>query len=171
MDISAIVLGLHPSAIPLTDFSISQPYGASPYISKWNTEKLGPVPSQTQLEAAWPEVQLAQARLAQMVIIKQGFLSTVSAPVTDGAENIWEGGMTSGSSIFLACQLAQQQGATSITLYDAAKAPHSMTIAEGMSVAALIGAAYQAALGQKNTLYAQIAAAPTVADVQAVVWP
>ena len=114
---------------------------------------------------------LSRARLIQKAIIKQGFLSTVSAPVTDSSGNVWEGGMASGNSILLGCQLAQQQGATSITLYDAAKAPHSMTIAEGMAVAALIGAAYQAALGQKNTLYAQSAAATTVADVQAVVWP
>ena len=42
-----------------------------------------------------------------------------------------------------------------------------MTIAEGMDVAALIGQAYQVALGTKNSLNAQIAAAQTVSGVQA----
>ena len=113
---------------------------------------------------------LLSAQRAQKVLIKSGFLSAANANVTDSSGNIWEGGMASGNSIFLGCQLAQQNGATSITLYDAAKAPHSMTIAEGMAVAALIGTTYQTALGTKNALYGQINAATTVSAVQAIIY-
>jgi len=114
---------------------------------------------------------LLSVQRAQKVLIKSGFLSAANANVTDSNGIIWEGGMASGNSIFLGCQLAQLNSATSITLYDAAKAPHSMTIAEGMAVAALIGTTYQTALGTKNALYGQIDAATTVSAVQAVVWP
>jgi hypothetical protein len=113
---------------------------------------------------------LSTAQLKQRLTIKQSFLQASTANVTDSSGVIWEGGMASGNSIFPGCQLAQQAGAASITLYDAAKAPHSMTVAEGMGVAALIGAAYQTALGKKNTLYASIAAAKTVSAVQKIVW-
>lgn len=34
----------------------------------------------------------------------------------------------------------------------------------------ILGAAYQTALGKKNTLYASIAAAKTVSAVQKIVW-
>ena len=114
--------------------------------------------------------QLQAAQTSQRALVKQSFTAAANANVTDSAGNVWEGGMASGNSIFLACQLAQHAGATSITLYDAAKNPHSMTIAEGMGVAALIGQAYQVALGTKNSLNAQIAAAQTVSAVQAVTW-
>ncbi len=113
---------------------------------------------------------LQQARRNQKYQIKQPFLTAANANVTDSNGVTWEGGMASGNSIFLGCQLAQQSGATSITLYDAAKAPHSMTIAEGMAVAALIGTSYQKALGQKNALYGQIDAAQTVSAVQSIIY-
>ena len=114
---------------------------------------------------------LQAAQLQQRITIKQSFIQASTANVADSNGVIWEGGMASGNSIFLGCQLAQQAGATTITLFDAAKAPHSMTIAEGMAVAALIGAAYQTALGTKNSLYTQITAATSVSAVQAIVWP
>ena len=113
---------------------------------------------------------LAQAKTTQRALIKSSFLSASTANVTDSKGIVWEGGMQSGNSIFLGCQLAQQAGQTTITLYDASKAPHSMTIAEGMGVAALIGTAYQEALAKKNTLYANIDAAKSVSEVQSVTW-
>jgi len=122
-----------------------------------------PAPTSAQL--------LAQAQAAQRALIKSSFIAASTANVTDSNGIGWEGGIQSGNSIFLGCQLAQQEGQTTITLYDASKAPHSMTIAEGMGVAALIGGAYQRALATKNSLYAQVSGADTVAAVQAVVWP
>ncbi len=171
MDLTAIILQLYPTAIPLVDFTISRTFIGEPTISRWNTAKLGAQPTAAKLDTAWPSVQLGIAKAAQSALIKSAFLTASTANVTDANGIAWEGGMASGNSIFLGCQLAQQMGQTSITLFDAAKAPHSMTIAEGMSVAALIGSAYQTALGQKNALYAQIDAATTVSAVQTVVWP
>ena len=168
MDVSAIILSLYPSAIPLTDFVVSKPWNQPVQIVRWNAAKLGVQPTFAQLEAAWPAAQLQAAQTSQRALVKQSFTAAANANVTDSAGNVWEGGMASGNSIFLACQLAQHAGATCITLYDAAKNPHSMTIAEGMDVAALIGQAYQVALGTKNSLNAQLAAAQTVSGVQAI---
>jgi len=139
-------------------------------IALWNTAKLGLQPTEAQLEAAWPAAQLQQAQTAQRAIIKSSFITASTANVTDSNGIVWEGGMQSGNSIFLACQLAQHAGQTTITLYDASKAPHNMTIAEGMGVAALIGTAYQEALAKKNTLYANIDAATSVSEVQSITW-
>ena len=170
MNYSAAILSLYPDAIPLVDFALAKPWGAPVEILKWNAAKLGPQPTLAQLEAAWPAAQLQAAQTSQRALVKQSFTAAANANVTDSAGNVWEGGMASGNSIFLACQLAQHAGATSITLYDAAKNPHSMTIAEGMDVAALIGQAYQVALGTKNSLYGEINAATTIATVQGVDW-
>lgn len=170
MDITAIILHLHPTAIPLVDFTISRTFIGEPTISRWNTAKLGAQPTASQLEAAWPSVQLDIAKAAQSALIKSAFLTASTANVTDANGIAWEGGMASGASIYLGCQLAQQQGAANVTLFDAAKAPHSMPIAEGTAVAVLIGLAYQTALERKNTLYANIGRAVSVAEVQAVVW-
>ena len=139
-------------------------------IMMWNIDKLGPQPTEEQLEAAWPAAQLQQAKTTQRALIKSSFIAASTANVTDSNGIVWEGGMQSGNSIFLGCQLAQQAGQATITLYDASKAPHSMTIAEGMGVAALIGTAYQEALAKKNTLYANIDAAKSVSEVQSVTW-
>lgn len=114
---------------------------------------------------------LANARAGQKAIIKKSFTAAANANVTDANGVIWEGGFSSGNSIFLACQLAQQTNQSNITLYDASKTPHTMTVAEGMVAAALIGEAYQKALGTKNSLYANIDAASTVSAVQKVTWP
>ncbi len=81
-------------------------------ITYWNTAKLGPQPTQAQLEAAWPAVQLQTAQTQQRATIKQSFTNAASANVTDSNGVTWEGGESSGNSIFLGCQLAQQAGAT-----------------------------------------------------------
>ena len=127
--------------------------------------------TQTNPHAPTAAELLAQAQAAQKAIIKTSFVAAANANVTDSNGITWEGGFSSGNSIFLACQLAQQSNETSITLYDAAKAAHSMTIAEGMAVAKLIGDAYQKALGTKNSQYASIDAANTVSAVQKITWP
>ena len=127
--------------------------------------------TQTNPHAPTAAELLAQAQAAQKAIIKTSFVAAANANVTDANGVTWEGGFSSGNSIFLACQMAQQTNDTSITLYDAAKVPHTMTVAEGTAVAALIGKAYQKALGTKNSLYANIGAASTVSAVQKVTWP
>jgi len=171
MNYAQTIQYLYPPAIALADYSCATLGDGTQQIVKWNTAKLGPQPSEAQLEAAWPAAQLQQAKTTQRALIKSSFIAASTANVTDSNGIVWEGGMQSGNSIFLGCQLAQQAGQSTITLYDASKAPHSMTIAEGMGVAALIGGEYQTALATKNGLYAQIDAAGTVAAVQAVVWP
>ena len=169
MNYSIVISYLYPTAVVEVDFSVLL-NGTEWSITKWNTAKLGPQPTPAQLETAWPAAQLQAAQTRQRAIIKSSFTAAANANVTDASGIVWEGGTASGNSIFLACQLAQQMGTTSLTLYDAAKNAHSMTIAEGMSVAALIGQAYQVALGTKNSLYAQINAATTVSTVQSIIW-
>ena len=132
--------------------------------------------SESEYQTAISQINLADidatiyARKKQRLNIKQAFIEATNAPVTDANGITWEGSKESGTSIFLGCQLMQQTGATMITVFDAAKEPHQMTIAEGMAVAALIGMQYQTVLAKKNALYAQIDVAKTVSAVQAIVW-
>jgi len=170
MNYAQAIQYLYPSAIALADYSCVTLGDGTQQIVQWNTTKLGPQPTEAQLEAAWPAAQLQQAKTTQRALIKSSFITASTANVTDSKGIVWEGGMQSGNSIFLGCQLAQQAGQSTITLYDANKTPHSMTIAEGMGVAALIGTAYQEALAKKNTLYATIDAANSVSEVQSVTW-
>ncbi len=120
------------------------------------------------LTAAPPTLGTAQTQ--QVEILRQAFVNASNAPVTDASGNVWDGGESSGSSIFLACQMATQAGVANVTLYDARNVGHTMTVAEGMTVAATIGTAYQTAYQQWQTLRAQVLAATTVAAVQAVIW-
>lgn len=116
-------------------------------------------------------ISVRVAKTRQRSLIKQTFINKAKKNVTDSNGIVWEGGEDSGNKIYLACQLAKQIGATNITLYDVNDDAHDMTIDEGMTVAALIGAAYQTALGTKKSLYSQIKNSTTVSDVQKLIWP
>lgn len=113
---------------------------------------------------------LAQAQTVQIALIRSAFNSATLAPVTDPAGQIWSGGESSGSAIYLACQLAQQNGQANVTLWDSSNTAHTMTVAQGMAVAAAIGAEYQTLYQKWQNLRAQIMAATTVSAVQAIVW-
>lgn len=119
--------------------------------------------------------KLKAAKDAQLNQIKRGFYEAVNADVTDSNGVAWNGGWDSGQKLFLACQLAQQNGATTVDLWDKSNTKHSLSIADGMKVAAAVGAPYQAAFAKLQDLKAQIAAVTTstkspITTVQSITW-
>ena len=141
-------------------YDFSAPSGGS----KYGVLSTTPAPAPTDAE------KLAAAQSAKKAEILAAFNTAQAADVTDSNGIVWNGGEVSGNKIFLACQLAQQAGATSVDLWDKANTKHSLSIADGMKVAAALGAAYQSAFAHKQDLKAQIASATTVADVDAISW-
>lgn len=117
-----------------------------------------------------PTPPLAQAQTDQIALIRASFNAASLTPVPDNSGLIWSGGESSGSAIYLACQLAQQNGLANVTLWDSSNTAHTMTVAQGMAVAAAIGAEYQTLYQKWQTLRAQIMAATTVTEVQAITW-
>lgn len=136
----------------------------------WTVEA---VPQPVTAESA--PLTLSQAQSNQLAIIAADFAAAANAPVTDSNGLTWTGGESSALGIYGAVQLAQAGGATTVTLFDASNAPHSMIIAQGIAVAAAIGTAYQAAFAKYQGLKVQINAAAavpgaTAATVQAIAW-
>lgn len=124
-----------------------------------------------ELPTPWPPAPtLAQVQASQLAIISAAFQAAAAASVTDSGGNVWNGGFESAQAIYGAAQLAQAGGATSVTIFDASNAGHQLTIAQATAVAAAVGAAYQAAFAKYQGLKVQIAAAGTVAAVQAIAW-
>lgn len=117
-----------------------------------------------------PPLTLDQAKAVQLANVAAAFAAASTLPVTDGAGLTWSGGFDSAQKIYGAAQLAQAGGATSLTIYDASNIGHSLTIAQATEVAAEVGVAYQTAFAKYQGLKVAIAAATTVAAVQAITW-
>ena len=129
---------------------------------------IGALPSGYALTA--PPPTLAQAQVAQLSTLATSFAAASTANVADSSGLIWSGGMSSALSIYGAVQLASASGVTSVTLFDASNAAHALTIAQGTSVAVAIGAAYQTVFAKYQACKVAVAAATTVAAVEAIAW-
>jgi hypothetical protein len=117
-----------------------------------------------------PPITLAQARAAQLTILTANFAAASVANVTDSNGAIWSGGLQSALSIDGAARLAGAGGATTIEIFDASNAGHVLTIVQANIVSAAIGAAYQSVFVKYQGYKAAVAAATTVAEVQAITW-
>lgn len=105
-----------------------------------------------------------------MAELAADFATASEANVTDRNDVIWSGGMSSALSIYGAVQLAAIAGASSVNLFDAGNLPHMVTIEQGTAIAAVIGEAYQTVFARYQGYKAAVAAAMTVAEVQAITW-
>ena len=126
--------------------------------------------SSVATDYAVSDLPLSTVKSNQIGAIKIAFDSASIQPVTDANGTSWSGGQSSGNVIFLACQLAQQAGSANVTLWDSSNNSHTMTIAEGMTIAATIGATFQSLYQKWQTLRAEINASTTVASVLAITW-
>jgi len=117
-----------------------------------------------------PPITLAAAQTSQLAIIAAAFAAASAAPVADSTGLTWSGGFDSAQNIYGAAQLAQAGGATNVTIFDAGNIGHSLTIAQATAVAASVCAAYQSIFGKYQGMKVKIAAATTVAEVQAIAW-
>jgi len=144
-------------------------------ITVWNTVKLGPQPTQAQLEAAWAAAQLQALQAAQNALNYASYLAAIQAPVTYTSK----GGITtqyqadpdsvaSLQSTILGFQLAQ---ATPSGFYwvalDNSHTPFEYADLLGLAQAmALPGAA---AFAKRQSLKAQVAAAD-LSTVSSIAW-
>ena len=144
-------------------------------IKVWNTAKLGPQPTQAQLEAAWPAAQLQSLQAAQNALNYASYLQAIQGPVSYTSK----GGVTTQyqadpdsvanlQSTILGFQLAQ---ATPSGFYwvalDNTQVPFEYADLLGLAQAmALPGAA---AFAKWQSLKAQVAAAD-LSTVSSIVW-
>jgi hypothetical protein len=125
----------------------------------------------TELPTPWPPApDLDQMKAAKLATIAADFQAAANASVTDAGGAVWNGGFESAQAIYGAAQLAQAGGAASVTIFDAGNIGHPLTISQATAVAAVVGAAYQAAFAKYQGLKVKIAAATTAEAVQAIVW-
>ena len=101
--------------------------------------------------------------------IKKAFSASSVENVAVGTVT-WNGGFESIGKINGAIQLAQALGQTTVTLYDAANTPHDLSVADAQSVVIELGKKYQSDFAKKQSLYAQIDAAATEQEIDAIVW-
>ena len=144
-------------------------------IKVWNTAKLGPQPTQAQLEAAWPAAQLQSLQAAQNALNYASYLQAIQGPVSytskGGITTQYQadpGSVANLQSTILGFQLTQ---ATPSGFYwvalDNTQVPFEYADLLGLAQAmALPGAA---AFAKWQSLKAQVAAAD-LSTVSSIVW-
>jgi len=144
-------------------------------IKVWNTAKLGPQPTQTQLEAAWPAAQLQALQVAQNALNYASYLTAIQGPVNytskGGVTTQYQadpGSVANLQSTILGFQLAQ---ATPSGFYwvalDNTQVPFEYSDLLGLAQAmALPGAA---AFAKRQSLKKQVAGAD-LSTVGTIVW-
>ena len=86
---------------------------------------------------------LEERRLVRAEHIKTSAQSLYESIVVDESGRQWRGGQESATAIMGGVQLSEFAGATTITLRDADRNPHVMTMQDARGVAAAIGIDYQ----------------------------
>lgn len=180
MDVSAIILSLYPSAIPLTDFVVSKPWNQPVQIVRWNAAKLGVQPTFAQLEAAWPAAQLQAAQASQKTRVQASCVAAITSGFVSsalGSPNTYPSTLTdqhnlSGSVIASLLPNLPSGWTTSFWCMDSTGAwaftPHT---AAQIQQAGLDGKAWITAQQEKlASLNAQIEVATTVSEVTAIIW-
>ncbi len=179
MELPTLLLSLFPDAIPVKDYTVGLVDG-SQIITLWNSAKLGPQPTMTQLEAAWPAAQLQAVQTIQKAIVTKscvsamtgGFLSSaLGAPYTYPS-TLTDQHNLSGSVVASLLPNLPSGWTTSFWCMDSTGAwaftPHTAAQIQqvGLEGKAWIVTCQQ----QKASLDAQINAAQTVSAVQSVIW-
>lgn len=62
MNISLAIVGAFPTAVPAVDFRVLVDQDGNQTLEHWNEEKLGPSPTQAQLDAGWTTWQAQEYR-------------------------------------------------------------------------------------------------------------
>lgn len=116
-----------------------------------------------------PPFDLVSAKSITQSEIRSAFNMAEQLPVTDGNNVTWSGGYDSALKIDGAKRMAEMAGQTSITLFDNANAPHTLTILEAQAVILTLGADYQTKFATKQALMVSADTATNQADLDAIV--
>jgi len=182
MNYLQIIQYLYPSSVQGADYYFSLMLdGVTPILTNWNTTKLGVQPTAATLQAAWAATQLNLAQQQQLLLLQScaaaaitsGFTSSaLGSPHTYPSQTTDQLNLT--ASIVASMIPAVETGYTTL-FYCAIGSPlvwsfTSHTAAQIQQVGIDAKAWIQSQQAIHATLAAQVAAATTVATVQAIVW-
>lgn len=172
------VTSLFPSANYSRDYTVSVDAGGNAVIATWNAS-VGPQPTVQQLNAALDALQLGQAKAAQLALLQAAANAAQSSFTSSALGSVYtypsqptdQANLTacvtyslfpsnpSGWTVLFYCT-----SSTGVSTY------LSHTAAEIQRVGQDAMASIMAAKSKMATLAAEVAAATTTAQVQAVVW-
>jgi hypothetical protein len=181
MDYKQTISYLFPTAVIGTDYTLYFPVGqTTPQILNWNTTKLGTQPTVDVLQQAWDSVLVQQARDAQLVIIAAASAAAQTSGFTSdalGSTYSYPSGLADQANltaVITASLISGQPADTSYLFWCKDASGTEGFVGHTASQIQKVGldgmAAVMAAKQKQQTLAQQIAAATTVAEVQAVVW-
>lgn len=121
--------------------------------------------------APWhtPEQKLAEAKTNKYIEIRQRYALESEAPVTT-SKGAFNGGFESAAEIRSAVALASELSEPNITLVKYSNRTVTVTLAEALQVARVIGAAARVLFFKKQGLMVQTFDATTVEEVAAITW-
>jgi hypothetical protein len=181
MDYKLTISYLVPASVYGTDYTLYFPLGSStPEIKNWNTAKLGAQPAIEVLQQAWDSVLVQQARVAQLAILAAASSAAQTAGFTSsalGSVYTYPSGLQDQANLNAVATSStfpiQPSNATFIFWCTNAAGvsgftPHTAAQIQRVGMDAL--AAIMAHKSKQWQLSQEIAAATTIAEVQAVAW-
>lgn len=181
MDYKQTISYLFPAALYGTDYTLYFPLGSSvPQIKNWNAEKLGTQPAVEILEQAWDSVLVQQARAIQLALIASasqvaqttGFTSSALGSPYTYPSSIAD--QTNLTAVVVGSMIPNQPSGTTYLFWCKNEAgveafvPHTPAQIQQVGLDAL--AAIMAGKSKQEVLSAEIQAATTIDEVQAIVW-
>lgn len=173
-ELQQAVAYLFPSAVYGTTWTASVDSSGNATINLWSNS-IGAQPDSTALSTALVESQLAAAKTTQNATLVVSYnaarygtpvsITVGSTTMTFPTDTLTQANVTGYLVAFSA-----STAPASMPLVDATGTTQSLTYAAMQSLAEAIGNASIAAWTKLKTLQADVTAATTIADVQAVVW-
>lgn len=141
----------------------------------WDAAKLGPQPTQAQLEAAWPAAQLKSLQVAQNALNYASYLQAIQEPVSytsaGGVTALYKANAKTITNLYACMATYQLKQATPAGFYwkaaDGSKVP--FTFADLMGLAEALGEPAEAAWVRMQDLEDQVAAA-TISTVTSIIF-
>lgn len=170
-DLKNAISTLYPAAKPGVDYTLATDTSGNSTIALWNNA-LGAQPTTAQITAAVSTYSLSSAKAAQLAILQAASTAAATANLVYGTHTF----PTDQATVQLAKDAyiaAQANGGTmpaNFYVLDINGARVTVTLAQLQAFYNAVFAQRFAAQDKYNTLAAQVAAASTVAAVQAVVW-
>lgn len=181
MDYKQTISYVFPSAIYGTDYTLYFPVGSStPEIKNWNTAKLGSQPTVDLLGQAWDSVLVQQARSLQLELVANASAAAQTSGFTSsalGSAYTYPSGIQDQTNLIAVATASLFPIQPSDATYPywctsptgvAGFTPHTAAQIQQVGLDALT--AIMTHKTRQFGLEQQIAAATTIAEVQAIVW-
>ena len=164
------ILYLYPTLSPGPDFTLTPQSDGPAVIRTWTTT-VAPQPTVEQLTAAWDVMELGAAQTAQIEALAVPYQAALQAPVAYMGTT-FDADSQSQIVVAHAMLVYAVEGAVPAGFYfadaDGNKVPMTLTQLQGLGSA--IAGNYLPVFQKWTELKAQVMAATTLEEVQAVVW-